>query len=163
MRFGVVKFRFENPQRTHSTLPVFSFICLAKTTILFQSEKEGECEEKMEDFKERIPMIIAVIIVIGLMIGAYYFLFVHKTQYYTQIDNTKIEELSGNEDMQYQYILTAYTKNGKEKEIQFKTSRELREGAYLELDVMSIRGVIDWREVQQEELPNDVKTAMNIE
>ena len=60
----------------------------------------------MEDFKERIPMIIAVIIVIGLMIGAYYFLFVHKTQYYTQIDNTKIEELSGNEDMQYQYILT---------------------------------------------------------
>ena len=100
MRFGVVKFRFENPQRTHSTLPVFSFICLAKTTILFQSEKEGECEEKMEDFKERIPMIIAVIIVIGLMIGAYYFLFVHKTQYYTQIDNTKIEELSGNEDMQ---------------------------------------------------------------
>ena len=117
----------------------------------------------MEDFKEKIPMIIAVIIVIALMIGAYYILFVHKSQYYKQIDNTKIEELSGNEDMRYQYTLTAYTKNGREKEIQFKTSRELREGAYLELDVMSIRGVIDWREVQQEELPNDVKTAMNIE
>lgn len=75
----------------------------------------------MEDFKEKIPMIIAVIIVIALMIGAYYFLFVHKTVYYTQIDNTKIEELSGDEDMIYQYTLTSYNKNGKEKEIQFKT------------------------------------------
>ena len=117
----------------------------------------------MEDFKEKIPMIIAVIIVIALMIGAYYFLFVHKTVYYTQIDNTKIEELSGDEDMRYQYTLTAYNKNGKEKEIQFKTSRELKEGAYLELGVMSIRGVVNWREVQQEELPDDVKAKMDIE
>ena len=117
----------------------------------------------MEDFKEKIPMIIAVIIVIALMIGTYYFLFVHKTVYYTKIDNTKIEELSGDEDMRYQYTLTAYNKNGKEKEIQFKTSRELREGAYLELDVMQMRGVVNWKEVQQEELPDDVKTAMNIE
>ncbi len=116
----------------------------------------------MEDFKEKIPMIIAVIIVIALMIGTYYFLFVHKTVYYTKIDNTKIEELSGDEDMRYQYTLTAYNKNGKEKEIQFKTSRELREGAYLELDVMQMRGVVNWKEVQQEELPDDVKTAMNI-
>ena len=47
--------------------------------------------------------------------------------------------------------------------MQFKTSRELREGAYLELDVMQMRGVVNWREVQANELPEDVKTAMNIE
>ena len=117
----------------------------------------------MEDFKEKIPMIIAVIVVIALAIGAYYFLVVHKDMYYTQIDNTKIEDLSSSDDMKYQYTLTAYDKNGKEKEVQFKTSRELREGAYLELDVMQIRGVVNWREVQIEELPDDVKTAMNIE
>ena len=117
----------------------------------------------MEDFKEKIPMIIAVIIVIALMIGTYYFLFVHKTVYYTKIDNTKIEELSGDEDMRYQYTLTAYNKNGKEKEIQFKTSRELREGAYLELDVIQMRGVVYWREVQQDDLPDDVKAEMDIE
>ena len=62
-----------------------------------------------------------------------------------------------------EYTLTAYNKNGKEKEVQFKTSRELREGAYLELDIMQMRGVVNWREVQQNELPEDVKTAMNIE
>ena len=117
----------------------------------------------MEEFKEKLPIIIAVIIVIALLVGAYYFLVVHKDLYYTQIDNTKIEEISGTDDMKYQYTLTAYNKNGKEKEVQFKTSRELREGAYLELDVMQMRGVINWREVQIEELPDDVKTAMNIE
>ena len=117
----------------------------------------------MEDFKEKLTIVIAVIIVIALAVGAYYFLVVHKEQYYIQIDNTKIEEVSGSDDMKYQYTLTAYNKNGKSKEIQFKTSRELREDAYLELDVMQIRGVVDWKEVQQDELPEDVKTAMNIE
>ena len=108
-------------------------------------------------------MIIAVIIVIALAVGAYYFLVVHKDQYYTQIDNTKIQEVSGTDDMKYEYTLTAYNKNGKEKEIKFKTSRELREGAYLELDVMQMRGVVNWKEAQQNELPEAVKTAMNIE
>ena len=117
----------------------------------------------MEEFKEKLPIIIAVIIVIALTVGAYYFLVVHKDQYYTQIDNTKIQEISGSDDMKYEYTLTAYNKNGKEKEVKFKTSRELREGAYLELDVMQMRGVINWREVQANELPDDVKTAMNIE
>src|SRR5699024_9630559 len=118
---------------------------------------------KMENFKEKLPIIIAGIIVIALAAGAYYFLVIHKDQYYTQIDNTKIEEVSGSDDMKYQYTLTAYNKNGKEKEIQFKTSRELREDAYLELDIMQMRGVVNWREVQQDELPEEVKTAMNIE
>ena len=114
----------------------------------------------MENFKEKLLIIIAVIIMIALAVGAYYFLVVHKEIYYTQIDNTKIEEVSATDDMKYEYTLTAYNKNGKEKEVQFKTSRELREGAYLELDVMQMRGVINWREVQTEDLPDDVKTAL---
>ena len=117
----------------------------------------------MEDFKEKLPIIIAVIIMIALAVGAYYFLVVHKEIYYTQIDNTKIEEVSATDDMKYEYTLTAYNKNGKEKEVKFKTIRELREGVYLELDVMQMRGVVDWREVQTDDLPNNVKTAMNIE
>ena len=117
----------------------------------------------MESFKEKLPMLIAVIIVIALMVGAYYFLVIHKDLYYTQIDNTKIQEVNGSGDMKYEYTLTAYNKNGKEKEIKFKTSRELRENAYLELEVMQIRGVVNWKEVQANELPEDVKTAMNVE
>ena len=117
----------------------------------------------MESLKEKIPMIIAVIITICIIIGAYYFLIVHKDLYYTQIDNTKVEEVSGSDDMRYEYTLTAYSKNGKAKELKFKTSRELREGAYLELEVMKMRGVVNWREVQINELPENVGKAMNIE
>lgn len=117
----------------------------------------------MEILKEKLPGIIAVIIVIALAVGAYYFLIIHKEQYYTQIDNTKIEQISGTDDMKYQYTLKAYNENGKEKEIKFKTSKKLEEGAYLELDVMQIRGVIKWREIQIDELPEDAKTAMNIQ
>ena len=97
------------------------------------------------------------------MAGAYYFLVIHKDLYYTQIDNTKIQEITESGGMKYEYTLTAYNKNGKEKEIKFKTSRELREDAYLELEVMQIRGVVNWKEVQESELPEDVKTAMNVE
>ena len=56
----------------------------------------------------------------------------------------------------------AYDKNGKEKEVQFKTSRELREDAYLELEIMATRGVVNWKEVQVNELPDKVKEEINI-
>ena len=117
----------------------------------------------MDSFKEKLPIIIAVIIVIALIVGAYYFLVIHKELYYTKIDNTKIEQLSTTDDMKYQYTLKAYNKNGKEKEVKFKTSRELREGAYLELDFMQMRGVINWREVEENKLPEDVKTKLDVE
>ena len=70
----------------------------------------------MESFKEKLPMILAAIIVIALIVGAYYFLVIHKDLYYTQIDNTKIQEITESGGMKYEYTLTAYNKNGKEKE-----------------------------------------------
>ena len=47
--------------------------------------------------------------------------------------------------------------NGKIKELKFKTSRELRENAYLKLEVMLLTGVHSWEEVQYNELPDKVK------
>lgn len=116
----------------------------------------------MEDFREKLPIIIIAIIILALMIGFFYFTVIHKEIYYTQIDNTKIKEVSSSDDMKYEYTLKAYNNNGKEKEVKFKTSRELREGAYLKLEVMYIRGVINWMEVQTEELPDAVQTAIGI-
>lgn len=75
------------------------------------------------------------------------------------IDNTKIEKVSSNDDMKYKYTLKCYKENGKEKEITFKTSRELREDAYLKLEVRSIGGVNAWEEVQYNELPEKVKAV----
>ena len=44
--------------------------------------------------KVKIKNPVISIIVIALIFGAYYILFVHKDIYYTQIDNTKIEQIS---------------------------------------------------------------------
>ena len=111
----------------------------------------------MESIKEKLPMVIAVVVAIGILALAYYFMFIHQEAYYTQIDNEKIEQISTSDDMKYEYTLTAYNTNKKEKEVKFKTNRELREDAYLELDMMAGRGVVDWREVQYQELPEKVQ------
>ena len=46
-------------------------------------------------------------------------------------------------------------KKGKNKELKFKTSRELKEGAYLLLEVRSL-GVHKWEEVSYNDLPESV-------
>lgn len=111
----------------------------------------------MESLKEKLPMIIAIIAVIAICGVAVYFMEFHQEVYYTQIDNTKIEKLSISDDMKYEYTLDCYNENGKKKEIKFKTSRELREDAYLKLEVMIVTGVHAWEEVQYNELPEKVK------
>lgn len=111
----------------------------------------------MEGIKEKIPMIIAVIVAIVICIGALYFLEGYEKVYYTQIDNTKIQSISATDDMKYEYTLDCYNENGKKKELKFKTVRELKENAYLMLEVR-IMGVHTWKEVQYNELPEKVKT-----
>ena len=88
-------------------------------------------------------------------------------EYYTQIDNQRIEEapesgvvnLSGSGGLKYQYNLTAYDGNGHAKDLTFGSDRELREGAFLELEVMPFRGVMKWEEVAYEDLPEAVKAV----
>lgn len=111
----------------------------------------------MEDLKEKLPMIIIGIIAVAICIGAIYFMEYKSFTYYTQIDNTKIEKVSSDDDMKYEYTLECYSKNGNKKELKFKTSRELRESAYLELDVKPVFGVHSWKEVQYNELPSKVQ------
>ena len=86
------------------------------------------------------------------------------TEYYSQIDNTRVEQAEANGgvisfkgNLPYSYTLTCYDENGGEKEITFGTSRELREGAFLRLTVMPVRGVLGWSEVQYDELPAAVQ------
>ena len=86
------------------------------------------------------------------------------TIYYTQIDNSKIEEndsrggvVNFKGTLPYSYTLTSYDENGTEKEITFGTSKELQEGAFISLEVVPVRGVTSWAEVQYEELPEAVQ------
>ncbi len=110
----------------------------------------------MNYLKEKLPIIIGIIIFIALCVAAYYFLFIGTTIYYTKIDNTKIKAITGS-DMKYEYTLDSYQENGKKKTLKFKTSRELREDAYLKIEYMQITGVHAWEEVKYNDLPSQVK------
>lgn len=115
----------------------------------------------MDSMKEKIPMIIAVIVAIAICGIVFFIMENYESVYYTQIDNTKIQSISATDDMKYEYTLDCYNENGKKKEIKFKTSRELKEDAYLMLEVRTF-GVHAWKEVQVNELPEKVKVALNV-
>lgn len=100
----------------------------------------------MESLKEKIPMIIAVVVAIAICVAILYFFENYESAYFTQIDNTKIEKLSSTDDMKYKYTLECYNEKGKKKELKFKTSRELKEDAFLKLEVKTL-GVHSWEEV----------------
>lgn len=110
----------------------------------------------MEGIKEKIPMIIAVIVAIVILGVAVYFMENYNEFYYSKIDNTKIKSISSSDEMKYEYTLDCYNEKGKKKEIKFKTSRELKQDAYIKLEVL-ITGVHSWAEVQYDELPDKVK------
>ena len=108
---------------------------------------------------------IAVAVVAALLsLGAWLYSGSGSNYYITQIDNSKISEgkprdgvIDMEGGMSYSYTLPAYSEKGIEKEITFGASRELREGAFLRLTVSPIRGVVEWSEVQYEELPEAVQ------
>ena len=110
----------------------------------------------MENIQEKIPIIIAGLVAVAICIIAYLFLENYEAVYYTKIDNTKVNSISSTDDMKYEYSLISYNKNGKEKEIKFKTSRILRDNAYLILEVRTM-GVHSWKELDYMELPEKVR------
>lgn len=114
----------------------------------------------MENMKEKIPMLIAIIVAIIILGTALYFIEYYEVVYYTKIDNSKIAKISSADDMKYEYTLDCYNENGGKKEIKFKTSRELRQDAYLLLEV-KVMGVHNWKEVQVSELPDKVQSNIN--
>lgn len=110
----------------------------------------------MENIKGKIFAGIGIVVVIAVFFIIFWLLFYQESTYYTKIDNTKVEQLDSG-DMRYEYTLDAYNEKGNSKEVTFKTSRELKDNAYLKLDVMLTRGVKSWEEVQFDELPDKVQ------
>lgn len=110
----------------------------------------------MEFVKRKLPIVLGVIIFVVLCVVGGYYLENGKSFYYTQIDNTKVKGISTS-DMKYEYTLDCYKENGKKKTLKFKTSRELRETAFLKLEVLSVSGVHNWEEVQYDDLPDKVQ------
>ena len=110
-------------------------------------------------------MVIAVIASGFICLCMWFLSGAGSTYYYAQIDNRKIERTSSrggvidlHGGMDYSYTLPACNEDGTEKDITFGTSRELKEGAFIRLTVMPVRGVLEWSEVQYDELPAAVQS-----
>lgn len=127
--------------------------------------------EGMEMKKRILVGITAVVIIVGFICFCMWFLSeADSTYYYTQIDNSKIKQVHSRGGvidlkggMSYSYTLSAYNENGDEKDITFGTSRELKEGAFIRLTVMPVRGVLGWSEVQYKELPAAVQSNYTVQ
>lgn len=117
--------------------------------------------------KMMTALAAAAILMAGLIGFCVWFLSgTGSSYYYAQIDNSKLEQVeskggvinfSGNGNLDYSYTLICYDEDGDGKEITFGTSKELKEGAFIRLTVMPVRGVLEWSGVQYEELPAAVQ------
>ena len=115
--------------------------------------------------KLSVGIVVVVILIVGFIVFCMWFLSgTGSTYYYSQIDNSKVTQteskggvINFSGSMDYSYTLFAYDENGKGKDITFGTSKELKEGAFIRLTVMPIRGVLEWKEVQYDELPAAVQ------
>lgn len=67
---------------------------------------------------------------------------------------------SGERYVYYEYKLNSYDKNGEEKGVTFTATHNLRKNAYLKLTDNKVRGITNWEEVQQKNLPNKAKDKL---
>lgn len=87
--------------------------------------------------------------------------------YYVKIDNAHITEnestagvINLGSSEPYLYDLEAVNESGDRAEIEFGTSRELRQDAFLKLELQPFRGVVSWSEVSPDDLPPQVTEAL---
>ena len=66
------------------------------------------------------------------------------------------------EDGSVDYTLASYDDGGAREEVTFGSDKTLRDGAYLELSVMPLHGVVYWEEVEPAALPDKVREALGV-
>lgn len=109
--------------------------------------------------KQLLSICLTVVLLIGGVVGGLFYMQNYEDFYYVQVDNSSVKELSADSDMNYEYTLNSYNDKGSRKKLNFKTSRQLKEGAYLRLQVRSF-GVHAWEEVSYDDLPEKVQNKI---
>ncbi len=110
----------------------------------------------MANIKSKVLAGCGIILFLFLALGTFMYFENYEEIYYTKVDNEKIKIADITSDMKYIYTLECYNKNGKKKDFNFKTNRELKNNSFLELEIRSA-GVHSWQEVDESELPEKVK------
>ncbi|MGE7884123.1 YxeA family protein [Bacillus sp. NPDC094077] len=90
-----------------------------------------------------------------------------KDEYYVQItmDGKKGVSKSMDDEVmgkEYEYTLSGFDKEGKEKELGFIAQKNLRKEAFLRIYHSDKKGVTAWEEVQKDGLPTKAKEKIGI-
>lgn len=106
-----------------------------------------------------ISIVSGSVLLVALIIAVVCFFGEKYRYFYTQIDNTQYQTTIDHDRTLYEYKLDSYDDKGKAKSIKFKTTRELRGGAFLKLKYTNLGGVVTWEEVQWSELPEALQSV----
>lgn len=88
--------------------------------------------------------------------------------YYVKVDNAHLSQNEEKGDIvhlkssePYIYELDAINEAGNTAKVEFGVSRELRQDALLKLEIQPVRGVVNWEEVPEDELPPKAVEVLN--
>lgn len=109
------------------------------------------------DNRKILPGVIILALFIILCGILFRFLVVDTKYYYTVVNNINVTGTASENKVKYEYTLDSYDTNGNKKRLTFKTSKLLKEGTYLKLKASIVRGVINYSEIKQQKLPNNIK------
>ena len=103
----------------------------------------------------KVLAIAAALVLAAVAAGwGYEKVFISSDAWYAQVDNEKLTTADENNNgFDYHYDLPAVSAEGATETLGVDTSRELREGAYLRLETLALRGVSSWEEVAWDEIP----------
>ncbi|MBX9035434.1 YxeA family protein [Gordonibacter massiliensis (ex Traore et al. 2017)] len=110
--------------------------------------------------KAFIGLGIALAAVVALVAVAGWAFYGESGHVYVKVDNARVAAIEPHAGMEHEYRLDGVAADGAHSEIAFQTSRELREGAYLDLETKPLRGVIGWEEVAYDDLPAAVQDKL---
>lgn len=92
---------------------------------------------------------------------------ISKEEYYVQITMDGKEGVSKSMDGEvmgknYEYTLSGFDKEGKEKGLEFNAQKNLRKEAFLRVYYSNKKGVTAWEEVKKDELPTKAKEKLGV-
>lgn len=108
-------------------------------------------------------VLVALCAAVTLCWWGYRQVFVAGTDWYACVDAGRLSEAGENGNgFDYHYELPAARADGRVGTLGFDTSRELRDGAYLRLTTLALRGVVSWEEVAWGDIPTSARAALAV-
>nr|WP_142399167.1 YxeA family protein [Bacillus thuringiensis] len=116
---------------------------------------------------KKIILLLSILTVFSSMLVGCNLNRIGTEKYYVQINVDGKEGVAKSIDgeimgKEFTYKLRGFDEEGKEKELEFKTQKNLRKEAFLLVYYSKEKGVKSWEEVEKDDLPTKVKEKLSV-